>query len=255
MTDARVVAHLGVAATRYARGVSHTLARTFDGALVGVYLYGSGAIGDFVPGRSDIDLLAVVDGPLGAEERRGVVEAVAEAGLPYPAKGLDLYVVSLDSAARHEPSPRFEVRMLTDRGVSYEDEGGAGEDRLILHYVCLRDHGRALCGHHPEKVFGARPRAAYVRQLRLEIERSREFSSQYQVLNACRDWRFVDEHRICSKAEGVAWAARRSPADAELLASALALRQTGEGPPVDEDQAADFVDRVAQILDRALAAH
>src|ERR1700680_1170010 len=56
--------------TQYVDGVKSVLGEN----LVGLYLTGSLAYGDFVPERSDIDLQAVVRNPLTPEELKAVEE-------------------------------------------------------------------------------------------------------------------------------------------------------------------------------------
>ena len=248
------IGSLDVAGTRYARAVTRALARSLDTALAGVYLYGSATTGDFMPGRSDIDLVAVVTEPVGAGRRRAVVDEVARTFAPHAAKGLDLYVVPLASAARAARRPRFELRLLTEHGVAYGEAGGIGEERLVLHYACCRDHGRALVGHHPAKVFAPQSRREYIRQLRDEIDRSLAYGALYQVLNACRDWRYLEEGRICSKLAGAQWAQSRLDADSEhagVVAAAIAARVDPAAPAPADAPAARFVQHVADLLDGA----
>jgi predicted nucleotidyltransferase len=56
--------------TEWVEGVRRLLGKN----IVGLYLSGSLAYGDFVPERSDIDLQAVVRSPLTQEELRSVEE-------------------------------------------------------------------------------------------------------------------------------------------------------------------------------------
>src|SRR5215469_15523623 len=66
--------------TEWADGVK----RLLGNKIVGLYLSGSLAYGDFVPERSDIDLEAVVRSPLTEDELRSVEELHKEIERGYP---------------------------------------------------------------------------------------------------------------------------------------------------------------------------
>jgi hypothetical protein len=53
--------------------------------LVGVWLMGSAALGDFDPGRSDLDVQAVTSERLPLAEREAIVAALGHEALPVPA--------------------------------------------------------------------------------------------------------------------------------------------------------------------------
>jgi hypothetical protein len=50
-------------AVRFAGGLARAGAAALGETAAGVILHGSLTLGDYLPGRSDVDLLAVVDGP------------------------------------------------------------------------------------------------------------------------------------------------------------------------------------------------
>jgi hypothetical protein len=65
---------------------------------LGVYLVGSGARGGYEPGRSDLDVLAVVRSPLTSRRHHEVVERCRHEALPCPARKLELVVYGPDGA-------------------------------------------------------------------------------------------------------------------------------------------------------------
>jgi predicted nucleotidyltransferase len=73
--------------------------------LVGVYLHGSAAMGAFVPTRSDVDVLVVAQGPLSAPTKAAVADALSESSLPCPDVGLEMSVVTLESARTPSDAP------------------------------------------------------------------------------------------------------------------------------------------------------
>jgi predicted nucleotidyltransferase len=68
VTAARPASSTGTAARQEAVGFAEALARAASRALGdavgGVLLHGSLTLGDYLPGRNDVDLLVVVDDPL-----------------------------------------------------------------------------------------------------------------------------------------------------------------------------------------------
>ena len=56
--------------------------RTLEGNLVGVYLRGSLATGDFIPGTSDLDVLAVTERPTDDAEFAALVTLHAQLASP-----------------------------------------------------------------------------------------------------------------------------------------------------------------------------
>ena len=69
----------------FAHRLDQVVRQTVGDRLVGTYLHGSAALGGFVPGRSDIDLLVVVDGPV---DGPGLGDALVAAAEPWPGRGI-----------------------------------------------------------------------------------------------------------------------------------------------------------------------
>ena len=71
------------------------------------FVLGSGLVGGYRPGKSDLDLVAVVDAPLRGEARRMAVERIA--ALELPGRRLELVVYTHDQ----EP-PDFDLNLAVD---------------------------------------------------------------------------------------------------------------------------------------------
>jgi streptomycin 3"-adenylyltransferase len=227
-----LVGLLDPAGDRYLRGCLAVLHERLGTDLVGVYLYGSAVIGEFHPGRSDLDAVAVVARALPTARALWVAAGITAVDRPWATKGIDLAVVTADVAVSPPRSPRFELCMLTFYGSPRAGESVSGGDpRLVMNLACCRDHGIAVVGPAAAQVFGPVPRAAYLSELRAELEK-RWMSSHYRVLNACRDWRYVEDGVICSKIEGARWARGRL-ADPWLVDAALQWQARGDGPVLD----------------------
>ncbi len=163
-------------------------------------------------------------------------------------KGLDLWVVPLESTRTPCADPAFELWLLTaiDReliGV----EGQPGDARLVLLYAMCRDHGVALAGPPPRRVFGPIRRSWLVDAMRVDLALAGA-AGWYRVLNACRTLHYLDRGSMCGKLTGAAWARTRVP-DASLIDAAVAWRRLGTGPPLPPEDVDVFVGAIAGRLD------
>src|SRR5258708_34362074 len=104
---------LDEAATRYARAVTAAVAAVALDDLVGVYLYGSGATGRFVPGRSDVDLAVIVRDWVEPGRAHDLIAAARAVRRPRSGKGLDLWVVPQAESGAPRPDPRYVAWVLT----------------------------------------------------------------------------------------------------------------------------------------------
>lgn len=178
----------------YARKVTEHLRAALGEKLVGVYLHGSAVLGDFVRERSDVDIVAVSDGPLNGDERAAVAKRLSSDSLSCPARGLELHVVDRQAVAELLEPPPFELHIVTtpaapDRVVV--GRGRGGDPDLVMHYAVLREHGAALAGPPAAAVFPTVSREQLVRAFADELRWAVHHASPaYQVLNACRASRF-----------------------------------------------------------------
>jgi streptomycin 3"-adenylyltransferase len=170
-------------------------------ALVGVYLHGSAALGDWVASRSDVDVLVVV----ASGDAAAYAEVLAAAQGYCPGTGLEASVV--DAAAALAPSVPwpFVVHVAGEKAVFGATHGG--DEDLILHYAVTRDHGVAAYGPDPRSAFGRVAPEVIAGQIARELRWALAHASEtYAVLNACRALRFAREGVLCSKRAGGEWA-------------------------------------------------
>ena len=93
------------------------------------FVLGSGLVGGYRPGESDLDLAVVVDAPLREKARRRAIERIA--ALERPGRRLELVVY----VRGHQP-PDFELNLEVD-------DDGAREDRDALDHWFVIDAGMA----------------------------------------------------------------------------------------------------------------
>src|SRR5512144_357559 len=97
---AQAAARLGVMTVDgYLAGVRGALRRALGDRLVGVWLAGSAALGDFDPARRDLDVLAIAADPIAASELRALAAAVQEGASGCPARGIELVLYTRDGLA------------------------------------------------------------------------------------------------------------------------------------------------------------
>lgn len=235
-----------------ARDVAKDLMAAGRDALVGIYVHGSAVLGDFVPDRSDLDMLAVVNDDT-PDRLVDVLGTVLRRARPMPATGLEVSVVDL-FAARHPSSPwPFRLHVTTDPRdqKTVSGVGHPGDTDLVLHYLATRAFGWAASGPNPQEVFGPVPNDVVVAQLAAELRWAAHGAPvSYAILNSCRALRFVHDGTICSKTDGGLWALERNIRPT-LVRAALDARggEVAEPPPPESPQwVLDVAEEIAKFL-------
>jgi hypothetical protein len=244
-----MIGRLDAASSSYAQSVRDALIAELGDDVVAIYLYGSALTDEFVPGRSDLDVVTVIRTWLPVSAARAAIERLRDLPRPTSLKGLDIWLVPLVVARSPRPAPGYQARMLTSVGAIHHDCGRQGDPRLAMLLAICRDHGAALVGPPPEQLIPHVPRAATIGGMLVDLE-SRA-PAHYLVLNACRDLHFLTEGRLCSKLDGAAWARARVN-DPELVDQAVYEHVHGDGPPIDRARVDAFVAPVAARLRAAL---
>ena len=234
------------------------LADVVGGDLVGVYVSGSVALGDYVPGRSDLDRLVVVSRPLRPAVKGRVVAAARHEALPCPARGLELVVYTREAAARATGEAELELNLNTGRAMPFHVTFDAAEEPahwFVLDRAIVREHGSALVGPPPADVFAPVPRETALHALADSIRwhaGNPVVAGESVVLNALRAWHFAATDGWASKAEAAVWARGRG-ADPGLVDAALAARMHGRAAPLDPDAAGRLTSDVLALVERAAA--
>jgi len=239
---------LDQAGTRYARAVTEAVSALAANDLVGVYLYGSGATGRFVPTRSDLDLFVVLRDWIDPARGRDILSAARAVRRPRSVKGLDLWLVPLSEPTAPSPDPKYVAWALTS--IDSEVIGGVdrpGDARLALLFAMCHQHAIALTGRQPGVVFAEVDSEWIVDGMRVDLQMVGP-AGWYRVLNACRTMHYLDTGQLCSRAAGVQ-SARTKVLDQGLLDDALAWRERGRGPVMDPERVEAFVQPVLARLE------
>ncbi len=224
--------------------------------LAAVYAVGSLALGGFVLGRSDVDLLAVTAmAPADAVKRR-IVEALTHPRLECPTRGLEFVLYERATVASASPGAAFEINLNTGPQMELRwsfDPAQEPAHWFVIDRSIARSSGISLYSPNPTDTIDEIPRPWLLRALldMLAWHRSNEASGENIVLNACRSWRFVEEAIWSSKVEGAAWAKGRG-ADPLPIDAALARRAGDDSFEIPESRVDGLVRHVEQAIATAL---
>lgn len=203
--------------------------------LVGVYLFGSLAMGCFNPRTSDLDLLVVVRRGMTIETKKRLAELLlrlSNASVP-----MEVSFLTTESLKhwRH-PTPydfhfsehhRAECDHALRAGEPIQWRGLQGEDPdLAAMTTMARERGVALHGPPVRATLPSVPERDFLAALLTDSAWARQRMDQapvYAVLNQCRTLAYLGEGLILSKAEGGQWALSNLPKHYhDLIAKSLA---------------------------------
>jgi hypothetical protein len=231
------------AALRFADELARACAGALGKTVAGVILHGSLTLGDYVPGRSDVDLLVVIDEPLGDARLAALTEAMASRRVEAPGL-VDLRVVTRQVAASPTPAPPLEayLRLTPSSGVRVEERRHPAERDLAVELSVCRAHGRSLLGPAPAELLGEVPDRWVVAAGDAQLADWQAIGddppyAELTVLTACRVWCFAEERRHCSKTAAAQWVLERDPA-LRVVGDALRRRHGDPAARIDPAQVA-----------------
>jgi hypothetical protein len=215
--------------------------------LLAAWQVGSGALGDFDPARSDIDVQAVTATRLSRER----LEALAAdlSAVPCPVRGLEFVLYAREDLA----DASFQLNLNTGPGMEHhEGYDAAAEERFwfVLDLAIAREHAAPLYGPHPGTLLPVLQRPVLVRAHRESLVWWQGYDGAQAIVAACRAWAWAEEGRWLSKGDAAAWAAARLT-DATPVAKALAQRADPAEPAPTAAEVAAIVERVDRLLGRA----
>jgi hypothetical protein len=234
----------------YGREVVASLQDVLGDALVGAYYVGSIALGGYVAGESDIDIVAVSEHAIPDQKKPSIAGAVIDTTMSCPARGLEFTLYRREVAETSPVAADFEVNVnggrRMARAIHLESQT---EPRFwyVLDRAIAHSCGLVLYGPPPAEAFAEVSRRALLEVMveSMRWHREHEKATLYSVLNASRAWRFAAEDALGSKLEGAVWARERwsSPG---VIDAAVDLRH---GRPAELDAA-----EVGRLLDHVESA-
>jgi predicted nucleotidyltransferase len=236
--------------------------------LVGIYAHGSLATGCFNPRWSDIDLIGVTREPLDAGAKR----SVAEAFLRYsrPPRGFEaMFVAEPRLRAWEFPTPfdfyfseklrgTLEVDLRSGAWRTWNGQGRMSNS-LAAHVLVIRKRGLRLSGEPIDAVFPSIPDEDYLRAIMIDFESKKAripATTISGVLNACRCYSYLLEHRLDDKEEAAVWALRVLPKkDRQIVRKVLDVYRGDRllSERFDEREVARFFEDMGRRLDGLLS--
>jgi len=245
-----------LAADRYLVDLVARAALVLGDGLVGAYAINSVARGNYLPGRSDLDVTVVVTDALEVATKHRLADAVRHGSLPCPAPRLELVVYRRTVVAAPGAAPAFELNLNTGPAIPDHVATDPTEEPphwFVLDLAAAADVALRLHGPSPDAVFGPVPRSGALDALRASRawHAEHDAAAPNRVLNDCRAWLFVVEDRWSTKAEAAAWATGAG-GDAELIGQALARRAGETVEPLDPERVRAFSVLVGAVLASAI---
>jgi hypothetical protein len=253
--DARV--SLEPAAESYLGALAGRLHGALGDELLAIYLIGSAALGDYVPGASDLDVMVVCASPLSRPAKEALVSPLWQRSLSCPARGLELVVYAAAAVRAPGASVPFEVNLNTGPRMADHVSFDPAEESahwFLLDVAIARQVARPLAGPPAAALLGPVAREHVLAALRLSLawHAEHEGGGANTVLNACRAWLYVETDTWASKREAGRWAVAAGIEPA-LVEAALARHAGAAGAALEPAAVAALLARCAAALERAPA--
>jgi hypothetical protein len=220
--------------------------------LVAAWVIGSGALGDFDPLRSDVDVQAVSDSRLDRARLQRLAGALSHDALPCPVRGLEFVLYAHVDLADPD-GPAFQLNLNTGPGMQqHEGFDPRPEPRFwfTLDVAIARQQARSLAGPPPSEVLPFLSRSLVVGALSDALAWYRAYDDAQAVLAGCRAWAWTSDGTWRSKGEAATWARARL-ADPTAVDWALARRAHPEPHEPPPSAVAAFFDLVTSSLENA----
>ena len=227
--------------------------------LAGVYTTGSLALGDFRPNRSDIDLMAVANGPVPPQVIDRLVRRLDHANLACPAAGLEFVLYPRHIVAWPTTEAGFLLNLNTGRDLPpvASTQAAVGDDFwFAIDRSITRQAGRPLVGPPAEELFAPlaveRVLPLVITAVSAHLDASVGHLGDNAVLNACRSLQFSEHGRWFAKLP----AAKRTLATADGFAPVIRAAMTtfeqgrGASPELPRADVAAFLEHVLVALRR-----
>jgi predicted nucleotidyltransferase len=199
--------------------------------LVGVYLYGSLAMGCFNPESSDIDLILVVRKRLLKGQRKRVIEYLKR--VCSKSRRIELSIIR-ENVVRNPQYPIIVDLHFEYWGEIFENK----KDKEILsNLYTTRKRGFCIWGKPISKVFSQIPAQYHLRSVIEDLKCTIKYLNEdpghvgydpvvYWVLGSCRIMAFTREKKVLSKLEGGWWGLGNLPKEYhDLIKQAISRYQ------------------------------
>jgi hypothetical protein len=201
--------------------------------LVGLYLWGSYAVGDFDPRISDLDLAAALAAEVDEREYAALGAMHDRFAGNYPAWAGRVEVRYASVATLNAPAGGGEILSISP-GESFNRRRSDG--RWLIDWYVLRERGITLHGRPPAELLAPISREQFIGSVRANVESWGDWDDHrqtlkrqaYIILAMCRAMYAVQHGAQLSKPGAGRWAQGELPEWAELIGRAIAWREALE---------------------------
>jgi predicted nucleotidyltransferase len=200
-------------------------------SLVGIYVYGSLAMGCFRLESSDVDIILVTEERLEKEKSKRIIDYLK--GTCSKERRIEMSIITLATVRK----PRYP--MLVD--LHYEYWGNIFENKkdseILSNLYTTKERGFCIWGRSISDVFSGIPALYHLRSVIEDIRHTRRYLHDnpehagynvavYWVLSSCRILAFMREEKVLSKLEGGQWGLANLPKKYhDLIEQALSCYQ------------------------------
>ena len=240
---------------RFLRDVAEPIAHIQQAELVGIYVFGSVSLDDYMP-QSDVDLLVVTRGSISRVVKDRIWTEVSTVSKVYPSIGIDMIVTGLPCVTTLPERPTFEMSIAVGKEWKAEVEFGGDYEAILLDLEIARRCGLTLVGPSAVDLIAPVPFERLMPIVRETIDwhRRKLFDpfhdplGHYAVLNTCRALRYAEESVLSSKTDAAAWARQRFP-QYDVIAKATEIRLGNSYEPLDRIAIEDFLAEASSKID------
>jgi hypothetical protein len=241
----------------YLRAVTRRVRDVFGDHVVGVYTTGSLALGGYRPGRSDIDLMAVVDGSPDLDRRRQLVRQLDHQELACPAAGLEFVLYPLTTVSQPTVTAGYLLNLNTGPAlppVASFDPGDGPAFWYPIDRAITYQSGEPLYGPPAADLFVALPFAdllgVVIASVKAHSDPQQEDLLDNAVLNGCRALSFARDRRWYAKLDAAERILPIAGGFAPLVAASVDSFNSGRRPAtaLDRDTVRAFLLDVVQRL-------
>ena len=223
------------------RELGELLRQELGDELLGLYLFGSLAVGGFVPGRSDIDLLTVVQSDVDERQLEGLerLHAVYAAGHPEWVERVEVGYLGRTVLQTLAKAPKGTIAVISPgeplniKPVEWD---------WVLNWHVVSTKGEVVYGPAPlelgPRVSREAVRRAVTEQLRAWPQYARRpelayvpAAQGYTVVTVCRALYALETGEQATKEAAAEWAAARYPDWAAFIRDALAAHRADLAGP------------------------
>ncbi len=244
---------LGAEPTSYLRELVRRVENALSERLIGVWLVGSAALGDFDPRRSDLDVQAIAVERLPEAELTSLATDLSHESLPCPARALEFVLYARDGLTDPD-GPAFQLNLNTGSEMSSHiglDPRAERRFWFVVDVAIARGNAVPVVGPPAAAAWPELPRAMVAMALReaLEWYAAEDGSGVGALLAACRSLAWATDGVWRSKRDAAEWARGRIPE--ESVDIALASREQASVRHLDPRQLAAVLELARAALDEA----